>query len=166
MSSFWSRLRLIPRAAWITGCLLSVLLVGPLLIGPMRFDQEMQQWPTLAKVGLAAIVPVFILSYSALIGFIYADAKRRKMRHVMWAWLALVPYFIGVILYFIMRDPLPAPCHRCGMDVPLSFAFCPGCGASLHPICRQCGKSLQPTWGNCPQCGTRLELAGTNADRA
>ena len=45
-------------------------------------------------------------------GFIYADAKRRRMRHVMWAWLALVPYFIGVILYFILRDPLPTPCHQ------------------------------------------------------
>ena len=101
MSAFWSRLRLIPRPAWITGCLLPVLLILPLLLGPMRFDREMQQWPTLAKAGLVAIIPAFILTYSALIGFIYADAKRRRMRYVMWAWLALVPYFIGVILYFI-----------------------------------------------------------------
>jgi hypothetical protein len=166
MSSFWSRLRLIPRPAWITGILLPVLLVAPLVIGPMRFDEEMQRWPLVAKVGMVAIIPVFILTYSALVGFIYADAKRRRMRHVMWAWLALVPYFVGVILYFILRDPLPTPCHSCGMEAPVSFAFCPGCGASLHPICRQCGKSLQPTWANCPHCGARLGASGTGASGA
>jgi len=74
--------------------------------------------------------------------------------------MALVPYFVGVILYFILRDPLPTPCHRCGMEVPQAFAFCPGCGASIHPICSQCGKSLQPEWSNCPHCGTRLVSAG------
>jgi RNA polymerase subunit RPABC4/transcription elongation factor Spt4 len=156
MSSFWARLQLIPGAAWITGCLLPVVLVLPLALGPMRMDPEMREWPLLAKVGMLAIIPAFILGYSALVGFIYADAKRRRMRHVMWAWLALVPYFVGVILYFILRDPLPAPCHRCGMEVPQTFAFCPGCGASIHPICSQCGKSLQPEWSNCPHCGTQL----------
>lgn len=156
MSSFKASLGLIPRPAWITGCLLPVLLVLPIVLGPMRLDQEMHSWPLLAKVGLVAIIPAVILLYAALVGFIYADAKRRRMRHVMWAWLALVPYFVGVILYFILRDPLPTPCHRCGMEVPLTYAFCPGCGASIHPICSQCGKSLQPEWSNCPHCGTRL----------
>ena len=160
MSSFWARLRLIPRPAWITGILLSVLLVLPLVIGPMRFDPEMGAWPWPAKAGLVAVVPAFILIWSALVGFIYADAKRRRMRHVMWAWLAMVPYFIGVILYFILRDPLPTPCRRCGTEVPPAFAFCPGCGASIHPICSQCGKSLQPEWANCPHCGTRLASPG------
>jgi hypothetical protein len=122
----------------------------------MRYDPEMQAWPLAAKIGLISIVPVFILAYSALVGFIYADAKRRRMRHVMWAWLALVPYFVGVILYFILRDPLPVPCPNCGTDVPQAFAFCPGCGASVHPTCSQCGKPLQMEWVNCPHCGTRV----------
>jgi hypothetical protein len=116
----------------------------------------MRAWPLAAKLGMISIVPVFILAYSALVGFIYVDAKRRRMRHVMWAWLALVPYFVGVILYFILRDPLPAPCPHCGTDVPQAFAFCPGCGASIHPTCSQCGKSLQKEWVNCPYCGTRV----------
>jgi predicted amidophosphoribosyltransferase len=104
-------------------------------------------------------VPIVVIAYSMLVGFIYADAKRRRMRHVMWAWLALVPYFVGVILYFILRDPLPANCPQCGTDVPQAFAFCPGCGASVHPVCPQCGKSLQREWMNCPHCGNRVVQA-------
>jgi hypothetical protein len=155
MSSFRERLRVIPRPAWIVGCLLSVGLVLPLVIGPLRFDHDVRSWPLVAKVGLILVVPCVILGYSLLAGFVYADAKRRHMRHVMWAWLAMVPYFVGVILYFILRDPLPTPCPRCGTDVLLAFAFCPVCGASVHPNCSQCGKSLQPEWSNCPQCGVR-----------
>ncbi len=160
MSSFGARLRMIPGAAWITGILLSVILILPIVLGPMRLDSGMASWPSLAKVALVALVPLFILINSALIGFIYADARRRRMRHVMWAWLALVPYFIGVILYFILRDPLPTPCRRCGTEVPQAFAYCPGCGASIHSTCAQCGKPLQQEWANCPHCGMRIIQPG------
>jgi RNA polymerase subunit RPABC4/transcription elongation factor Spt4 len=156
MNAFMARLKIIPRPAWIVGCLLTVVSVLPIWLLPMREDPEMSAWPLAAKLGLISMVPVFIMAYSGLVGFIYADAKRRRMRHVMWAWLALVPYFIGVILYFILRDPLPVPCANCGTDVPQAFAFCPGCGASIHPTCSQCGKSLQKGWANCPYCGTRV----------
>ena len=156
MSYLISRLRIVPRPAWLVGCLLSLALVLPLWFGPMRFDSEMQAWPLIAKVGIISIIPVAILVYSALVGFIYADAKRRRMRHVMWTWLALIPYFVGVILYFILRDPMPAPCIICGMEVPQAFAYCPGCGASIHPTCSQCGKRLQREWANCPHCGNRV----------
>jgi hypothetical protein len=159
MNSFWANIRIIPRPAWLVAGLLIVLMVMPLVLGPMRYDHEMQNWPLIAKVGLIAVVPVFVITYSMLVGFIYADAKRRRMRHVLWAWLALVPYFIGVILYFILRDPLPASCAQCGTDVPQAFAFCPGCGASVHPVCSQCGKSLQREWLNCPHCGNRIAQA-------
>jgi len=159
MNSFWAKIRIIPRPAWMVAGLLIVLMVLPLLLGPMRYDEEMRNWPLIGKVGLIAVVPVFIIAYSMLVGFVYADAKRRRMRHVMWAWLALVPYFIGVILYFILRDPLPASCPQCGTDVPQAFAFCPGCGISVHPVCSQCGKPLQREWMNCPHCGYRVARA-------
>jgi hypothetical protein len=158
MNSFWTRICLVPGSAWVVGCTLSVLLVAPMLLGPMRLDSEMRNWPLIAKVGLVAVVPVVLISYSLLVGFIYADAKRRHMRYVMWAWLALVPYFIGVILYFILRDPLPSTCPQCSRDVPRAFAYCPGCGASVHPVCSQCGKSLQLDWGHCPHCGSPVAL--------
>lgn len=165
MSFMSERLRIIPRAAWIVGCLLTVALVLPLWLGPMRTDREMQAWPFLARVGLFAVVPVIIMAYSLLVGFVYADAKRRQMRHVMWTWLALVPYFLGVVLYFVMRDPLPTPCPQCGRDVPHAFAFCPGCGTAVHPTCAQCGKLLRHEWANCPYCGAGVlpSRAGSNS---
>ncbi len=156
MSTFWTNIRIVPRPAWIVAGLLTVLTVLPLLLGPMRYEEEMRSWPLVAKVGLIAVVPIFILSYSLLVGFIYVDARRRRMRHVMWAWLALVPYFVGVILYFILRDPLPTHCPQCGKDVPQAFSFCAGCGMRVHPVCPQCGKGLQMEWTNCPHCGTRV----------
>jgi hypothetical protein len=156
MSTLGKRLRTIPRPAWMVGFLLAVPVTLALVLGPMRFDSEMRSWPTIAKVGMLSLPAGFMFFYSLLVGFIYADAKRRRMRHVLWAWLAVVPYFIGVILYFILRDPLPAPCPHCRTDVPQTFAFCPGCGASIHPTCAQCGKSLQPDWANCPHCGVRV----------
>jgi hypothetical protein len=159
MNSFWASVRIIPKPAWLVAGLLTVLIVLPLLLGPMRYDDEIRSWPLIGRVGLIAVVPIVVIAYSMLVGFIYADAKRRRMRHVMWAWLALVPYFVGVILYFILRDPLPASCPQCGTDVPQAFAFCPGCGASVHPVCPQCGKSLQREWMNCPHCGNRVVQA-------
>ncbi len=156
MSSFEERISSVPWPAWIVGLLLSALVVAPLALGPMRFDPEMREWPAAARIGLLALPPIFIIPYSGLVGFIYADAKRRRMRHVLWAWLALVPYFIGVILYFILRDPLPTPCPHCGTAVPQAFAFCQGCGASVHATCPQCGKPVQREWLNCPHCGTRI----------
>ncbi len=161
MSSFEERLGIVPLPAWITGVVLAALVTLPLALGPMRFDHEMSQWPVIAKVGMLALPPVFIIAYAGLIGFIYADAKRRRMRHVLWAWLALVPYFIGVILYFILRDPMPTQCPHCGAAVPRNHAYCQGCGASVHPTCPKCGKSVDLEWQNCPQCGTRIAPAHT-----
>jgi hypothetical protein len=156
MSTFGERLKTVPATAWVTGILLSVLMVLPIILVPMRADPEMREWPAIQKVALLSIVPIFLMVCAGLVGFIYADARRRRMRHVLWAWLAVVPYFIGVILYFILRDPLPTPCPTCRTEVPRAFAFCPGCGASIHPVCTQCGKALQREWLNCPHCGLRI----------
>jgi RNA polymerase subunit RPABC4/transcription elongation factor Spt4 len=158
MNAFGERLKIIPGAAWTIGILLSVIIALPIL-GLMRYEIEMQQWPTIGKAGLLAVIPVVFISYAGLVGFIYADAKRRHMRHVMWAWLAIIPYFIGVILYFILRDPLPSICPHCQTTVPRTFAYCPGCGSRIHPVCSQCGKPIQIEWKNCPHCGSRIELS-------
>ena len=160
MSTFSKNLKTIPRPAWIVGGLLVLLIVLPLMLGPMRYEPEMREWPLIAKVGLLTAAPALLLAYSLLVGFIYVDAKRRCMRHVLWAWLALVPYFVGVILYFILRDPLPTRCPTCGTDVPHAFPFCPSCGKSVHPVCSECGKRLQWEWSNCPHCGVRVAPSG------
>ncbi len=156
MSTFEERLNLVPAPAWAVGFLFTIIIVPVMLLVPFRYDHELSQWPMAAKIAMAILPCLLVTAYAALVGFIYADAKRRRMRHVLWTWLALVPYFIGVIIYFIMRDPLPTPCPNCHTDVPWNFAFCPGCGASVHPVCSRCGKALQHDWLNCPHCGLRV----------
>jgi len=160
MSALSERLRSIPRAAWFTGVFITVPIALILAFGPLQYDAELRSFPSIAKVGILLGPACLLFFYSLLVGFIYADAKRRGMRHVMWAWLAIVPYFVGVILYFILRNPLPTPCPECSAAVPQSFAYCPHCGASVHPVCVSCGKSLQADWASCPHCGTRIAPSG------
>jgi len=162
MSTFGQRLKLVPTPAWVVGVLFSLMIIPALMLGPFRFDPEMKVWPMAGKIALAVLPCLLVVAYSALVGFIYADARRRRMRHVLWTWLALIPYFIGVILYFIMRDPLPTPCPQCHTDVPRTFAFCPGCGTSVHPVCTRCGKTLQREWMNCPHCGLAIAPPGAS----
>ncbi|MFZ0636584.1 MAG: sigma-70 family RNA polymerase sigma factor [Candidatus Acidiferrales bacterium] len=82
---------------------------------------------------------------------------RRGMRHVMWTLLAIfIPDGIGMILYFILRDPPPVTCPSCRSNVLSKYTFCPNCGTSLKPICPQCGKPVELTWSNCGNCGSKL----------
>lgn len=146
----------IPRAAWVIAVTLAVLLAVAMWYGPFQFERELQEWPLELKVLMIVLPALFTGGYALLVGFIYNDAKRRSMRHVMWAWLAMVPYFLGVITYFILRDPLPTPCPKCRYEVPRSYIFCPACGAAVHPSCKGCARQLEESWSNCPHCGARV----------
>jgi Double zinc ribbon len=156
MSRFGSNLRLIPRAAWITAfCFYASLATLASFLVPR--DPQMSQWPLILKLTFILLMPAFFFVIIPLYGYIYADAKRRAMRQVLWTLLAIfVPQFIGVIIYFILRDPLPVPCGSCQTIVPAKFTFCPHCGKALQPYCPQCGKSVERNWLNCAYCGTKL----------
>jgi RNA polymerase subunit RPABC4/transcription elongation factor Spt4 len=92
-----------------------------------------------------------------LVGYVYADAKRRGMRYVMWTWLAaLIPDGIGIILYFLLRDALPRPCPGCSTVVKAGYTFCPHCGAATQPTCPHCGRGVEGAWSHCPHCGSGL----------
>ena len=100
---------------------------------------------------------LLLVAWVALIGYVYGDAKRRQMRYVLWTLLAFcIPNGIGIILYFILRDPLPAQCPGCGHLEKASFPYCPRCGMLRHPTCSKCEKPVDPTWSNCAYCGQPL----------
>ena len=83
-----------------------------------------------------------------LVGFVYSDAKRRNMRYVVWTFLAaLIPDGIGIILYFLLRDPLPLPCPRCNSLVPHSYSFCPHCGTQIVRACPSCRRKIETGLG-------------------
>jgi hypothetical protein len=118
---------------------------------------------TLANKGLLFVSPLFLLSpigavattiYVLVVGYVYGDARRRGMHHVLWTLLAIfIPNAIGVILYFILRDPVLVPCPSCGTPAKKGHAFCAGGGAAVRSECPQCRQPVEAGWRNCARCG-------------
>ena len=77
----------------------------------------------------------------------------------------LLPHAIGMILYFILRDPLPKVCTGCGNVEKARFPFCPHCGTLLQQTCSKCGQPVETTWANCAHCGQRLPGSAPRAAR-
>jgi len=111
---------------------------------------------------VTAVLCAVILFY----GYIAADAKRRGMSPTLWLLVSLlVPYLIGAILYFVIREPLPLNCPQCGRAVNPHFNFCPGCQFNLRPNCSQCRRAIRAGDRFCPHCGAALEAeASVQAD--
>src|SRR5690348_13683917 len=146
----------IPKVAWFVAFCLWIVF-GTLIFEFALGDPEFSHWPEPGKIALAYCGALLAAAYILLIVYICRDAKRRGMRYVMWTLLAIfVPDAIGIILYFILRDPLPNPCPSCARAVKASFAFCPFCSASLQATCPQCGLGVDRAWLHCPKCGTKL----------
>jgi len=67
--------------------------------------------------------------------------------------------FIGLIIYLLVREPLPYSCPQCGTTVSARFNFCPNCKYNLHPACPQCQREVSDTDKFCPFCATELAHA-------
>jgi hypothetical protein len=77
---------------------------------------------------------VFTAAFFLALGYVYGDARRRKMP--AWAWMIaafLIPNLIGFILYFVFRGPLLVSCSSCGKPIRGGEAFCSHCGCSQGP---------------------------------
>jgi hypothetical protein len=106
---------------------------------------------------LILLVAGILAGFIALFVYIYGDARRRNMNAALWTLLAIfAPSGIGIILYFLLREPLAAHCTKCGSPADARFAFCPRCGAGLTPACPQCHRVPQTGWSHCAHCGARL----------
>jgi len=158
MSRFKQELKIIPSTARFIAVLayFAVAITFTLFV-LFSNDPGLARTPEVGKLLLIALPGLFLALYALLIGYVYADAKRRGMRYVMWTLLAIfIPDAIGVILYFILRDPLMKPCPGCSQVLKSGYTFCPHCGTSLLPTCPNCGRSVELGWANCPSCGTKL----------
>ncbi len=115
---------------------------------------------------LAYVVPLFLMSligvvplaiYVLLVGYVCADAGRRGMNQLVWTLLAaFIPGAVGIILFFLLRDPLPVPCPSCGTPAMKGHAFCCDCGAAVRAACTECRQPVEPGWRNCARCGASL----------
>lgn len=160
MSRIQEELKVIPAVAWVIGivCYLGLVTLTSVVLIP--HDEELSHWPGVGMAAFVVGVPLILLIYVLLIGYVYGDARRREMRYVLWTLLAIfIPNAIGIIVYFILRDPPMRPCPQCSGNIQGGFTFCPVCGVSLKPICPACRGAVEPGWAHCPKCGTGLRAA-------
>ncbi|MGO8787050.1 MAG: double zinc ribbon domain-containing protein [Terriglobia bacterium] len=151
---FADEFRIIPR--WIKCLAITLVVVGQIaaLIG-YHFDSGKD--PLIAFVGGAAVAALIISFVLMLFGYVNRDAKRRGMNSTLWTLLAIfVPYCIGLIIYFSMREPLPFTCPECGAIVNARFNFCPSCKHNLRPSCPQCKREVRLEDKYCPYCAQDL----------
>jgi len=174
---FWSEFRIIPR--WLV-VLVVLLYVIALVIaisvnlaqrhnpdGNYMFPPELRDHPELASLALAGLVTLaalFTASFIFMLAYVNRDASRRGMNSALWTILVLIflPTWglIGLVVYLLMREPLPYPCPECGTTVNARFNFCPNCKCNLHPSCPQCKREVGELDKFCPSCGNDLKAAG------
>jgi hypothetical protein len=161
MSRFEQEWAVVPTGARWTAALVSLLvaaLMGAIFVLPGFLERDGKAIVVLTPFFLVSLLGVAMVgAYVLLVGYVCGDARRRGMNHLLWTLLAiLIPYAIGIILYFILRDPLPVPCPSCATPAKKGHAFCACCGASVRPACPQCRQPVEPGWRNCAHCGAAL----------
>jgi len=168
MSRFDQEWAVVPTAARWLAVLVSLAfaaLMGAIFLLPAIASGDSRALYALGPIFLLTlfgIVPIVL--YVLLVGYVYGDAQRRAMNPLLWTLLAIfIPSAIGIILYFILRDPIAVPCPSCGTPARKGHAFCASCGAAVRPGCAQCRQPVEPTWRNCPSCGASLVAGLTRA---
>ncbi len=171
-SRFRDELRIVPR--WLVVTCIVVWFIG-LVLGCIGNYYSMTHGgdyfpspglagqPELACLALAGVITGGAFVFSCLLfvlGYVYRDAKRRGMNPALWTLLVLLmsgPYtFIGLIVYLLIRDPLPYTCPQCAATVSARFNFCPNCKCNLRPACPHCQREVADTDKFCPYCASEL----------
>ncbi|HKV61200.1 MAG TPA: zinc ribbon domain-containing protein [Candidatus Acidoferrum sp.] len=172
---FWNELRIIPRWLFVLLALLYVLaLVIAMTVnmsfrsnpnGNDMFPPELRDVPALAQLALCGIVTavsLFLAGFILMIAYVNRDASRRGMNSALWTLMVIIfiPTWglIGLIIYLLMREPLPYPCPECATTVNARFNFCPNCKCNLHPACPQCKREVGELDKFCPHCGSDLKV--------
>jgi hypothetical protein len=157
MNQFLKELRIIPRVVWPIALLIGGGMFWLFMFFWLPHDPNMSRWSLATQIALTAWPALFAFATVLLIGYINADARRRGMRHVMWTLLTIfIPYGIGFILYFVLRDPLLVECPQCHASGRSAYIFCTRCGAELSPCCPACKRAVEHDWNRCAYCGTEL----------
>lgn len=144
------QLAVAPRAG-VAAAAVVALIAGVLFVAVARGA------PLRLRIPLAATMALIVFVYGFLVAYVWGDAKRRGMRYQVWAWVAaLVPNALGLLAYFLLREPVLRRCGACGTGARRDLAFCPQCGSSLAPACPACRRPVEPGWTHCAHCGAKL----------
>ncbi|HEY7921725.1 MAG TPA: zinc ribbon domain-containing protein [Vicinamibacteria bacterium] len=164
MSRFDQEWGLVPTAArWLA------VLVSLAYAALMAAVFLLPAWAAGDRHAVLTLVPIFLLAllgvvpialWVLLVGYVFGDARRRAMNAVLWTLLAIfIPSGIGIILYFILREPIAVPCPSCGTPARKGHAYCASCGGAVRRACAQCHQPVEASWRNCPSCGASLTAA-------
>jgi hypothetical protein len=165
MTRFDQEWALVPAGARWTAVLVALAftaLMAAVLLLPVLVEGEHKAFLFVFPMFLlASIGAVPMAIYVLLVGYVWGDARRRGMNYVLWTLLAIfIPSAVGVILYFILRDPIPVPCPACTTPARKGHAYCAACGAPVRVACPQCREPVEPGWRNCVRCGAVLDQGG------
>jgi len=155
-SQFRREFAIIPTPAKITALVFfGVVHILMTVVAP-HYDKGLppQGWWFLITFVVSSILGIIVL----MIGYVYADSKRRGMNALLWTLLVIVvPKALGFIAYFLLRKPLMVTCPNCANVMGSDFRFCPKCGYAVAPVCAQCGHSISRGYVCCPYCGKQVE---------
>jgi RNA polymerase subunit RPABC4/transcription elongation factor Spt4 len=149
-----AQIRIIPGWAWT---LAAIAFIAAQWFFNLALAHHADAPPAWARPLLGLLAGLAGGCYLLFIGFINRDAKRRGMNAVLWTVVAvLVSNGLGILLYFILRQPLRDSCPQCGHAVQTGYNFCPACNCKLSPSCPQCQRVVGAKDVYCPYCGTSL----------
>lgn len=149
-----AEIRIVPAWAWV---LAGIVCVAAQWFFNIAVAHDSNPPPAWSRPLLGLLAGIAGGCYLLFIGYINCDAKRRGMNRVLWTIVAaFIPNALGIILYFILRQPLRTACPRCETAVQPAFNFCPRCSFKLSPSCPQCQRMVGVNDVYCPYCGTSL----------
>jgi len=149
-----AEVRIIPPWAWT---LAGIVFVSAQWFFNIVLARQRHAPATWERVLLGLLAGTIVGCYFLFVGYVSRDAQRRGMRPILWTLVAiLIPHGLGIILYFILRQPVPVACPQCGTAVQTGFNFCPRCHYKLGPSCPHCQRVVGVNDLYCPYCGTAL----------
>ncbi len=149
-----AEIKIVPLWAWVLAGIAFVAAQWFFNIAAPRHPHAPPVW---ARPLLGFLLGLVAGCFLLLIGYINRDAKRRGMSPTLWTLVSvLIPNGLGILVYFILRQPLHSACPQCGNAVQPGFNFCPRCRHKLSPSCPQCQRLVGVSDVFCPYCGTSL----------
>ncbi|HXW89483.1 MAG TPA: zinc ribbon domain-containing protein [Terriglobales bacterium] len=149
-----AEIKIVPAWAWV---LTGIGFVSMQFVFNVVLAHRSDAPPSWARPLLGLLVGLVLGCFLLFIGYISRDAKRRGMSPVLWTIVAVViPNALGIILYFVLRQPVRSACPQCGNAVQIGFSFCPRCSYKLGPSCPQCQRAVGMNDVYCPYCGISL----------
>jgi hypothetical protein len=147
-----AEIKIIPAWAWALAAIAFLAAQWFFNIGIVHHADAPPAW---SRPLLGLLAGIAGGCYLLFIGYLNRDAKRRGMSPALWTIVAIfIPNALGILLYFILRQPLSSACPQCGHGVQPGFNFCPQCNCKLSPSCAQCQRVIGARDVYCPYCGT------------